>query len=141
MMTGRLTRGAIAAVLLLVGVVAMQGQAAADPTCPGNSVCLFSDPNFGGQEIIVGGLFTVNDQIPNMHIISCSGCVSTRHSGSNGTWGDQLSSFINNTVINYCWWFDINYSSGSFSTMPAGASGSYGDGGRLADQASSVKLC
>jgi hypothetical protein len=130
----------VAALVLVGGVGLADGAAAADPSCPPNSVCLFSEQNFEGQEIILGGPFTLNNQIPNMHIIGCAGCVSTRHPGSNGTWGDQLSSFINTTTLNYCMLFDVNYG-GPGSVLEAGRAASYGELNRFNDQASSIRLC
>jgi hypothetical protein len=75
---------------------------------------------------------------PNLHLFECPGCDSP-HGAGDGNFGDQMSAWVNNTSLAYCWYFDINY--GRYVTvMPAGQAVAWVGKGPQ-DEASSVRPC
>jgi peptidase inhibitor family I36 len=117
----RSRRLAVALALGIVALVAGAAPAAAAPDpaaatvvpqpslpdgCPANSLCLHLERDLLGGHIFVipGGA-----SVPNLHLFACAECDSPRHSAGDGNFGDQMSSYVNNTSLTYCWWFDINY--------------------------------
>jgi peptidase inhibitor family I36 len=77
-----------------------------DFRCPPDSLCLFMHRDFGGEVFVV----PAGASFPNLHLFPCLPfCDSPKHGAGDGNFGDQMSSFINNTSLRYCWWFDINF--------------------------------
>jgi hypothetical protein len=121
---------------------AISGTAAAAPggdvtalaNCPADTLCIYQHDNFGGNVFYVSS----GSAYPTLHTYACPGCDSRKHR-SDGTWGDQLSSWTNNTSRAYCWYYDINYG-GYVTPMAAGAAVSYVGKGPN-DEASSVQPC
>jgi hypothetical protein len=89
-----LTGVAVAATLFTTG------QASAATSCPSRTVCFFNGPNGGG------GIHTIP-------------------SGSRDPWfgnaghNDAASSWVNNTSLTYCWYYDINYGGKALSMPPS----------------------
>jgi hypothetical protein len=132
----RVTRSLAA---VAVGLVVAAGSAAtaahaATAPCPADNVCLYQHSNFGGLVLAV----PAGTSIPNLHLLSCAGCRSSEHSGSNGTWGDQTSAWVNNTVVVYCAYQHINYG-GSVLALYAGAGSNVSSNWN--DQISGLKPC
>ena len=131
----------LALTLGLLGLVAAATPAAAAQSradlagCPANTLCFYNDKDF------LGHIFTIQagESIPSLHAYVCAGCDSPKHGAGDGNFGDQMSSWVNNTSWSYCWYYDINY--GSYVTvMPAGQAISW-VGKRTQDEASSVRPC
>lgn len=100
--------------------------------CPSNNFCMWSDSNYSGRRWQSGGL----SGDANLHNDVCSGCISSKHPGSNGTWGDQMTSYWNNTSTSWCVFVDANYRGPLAATV--GAS-SPGISGRFNDEVSSLR--
>jgi hypothetical protein len=102
--------------------------------CPANTVCIYVDKDFNGPvfEVPAGQSF------PNLHLFACP-CDSPKHGAGDGNFGDQMSAWVNNTSMVYCWYYDINY--GRFvGTMSAGSALTW-LGTRAQDEASSIRPC
>ncbi|MET0418441.1 MAG: peptidase inhibitor family I36 protein [Actinoplanes sp.] len=125
----------------LLGLIASASPAAAarGPAdlagCPANTLCFYNDKDF------LGHIFTVQagESIPSLHVYSCPDCNSPKHGAGDGNFGDQMSSWVNNTSWSYCWYYDINY--GRYvNVMPAGQANSW-VGKKPQDEASSLRPC
>ena len=82
--------------------------ALASQTCPAGAMCFWEHANGAGH------MFILRTQDGTFHNNSCPGCISSKHRGSNGTWGDQMSSYQNLTGVNYCFYFDAGFSGPRF---------------------------
>ncbi|WP_203919032.1 peptidase inhibitor family I36 protein [Rugosimonospora africana] len=102
---------ALAAVFTGVLVGASTAVAAqADVPCPPDSLCLYEDKDFGGYMIA----FPAGSAVPSLHEYLCLGCNSSKHPGSNNTWGDMLSSWRNTSDIGYCQFRNIDYNGNTY---------------------------
>jgi hypothetical protein len=110
--------------------------AAALTSCPANSVCLYEHQEFGGTILII----PAGDTYPDLRAFACPGCRSSKHNNNDGTWSDQLSSWVNNTGQVYCWYWNENYAKREGPLMNAGTALSY-VGKNPNDQASSIGPC
>lgn len=122
----------LGAVMLWTG----SGVAAADTACPDDNVCLYEHRDFGGKMLAI----PAGTSYSSLHKLTCQGCESSKHSGSDGTWGDMMSSWRNTSDTYYCWYWDVNFGSGSGQKMPQNSEVSY-VGSDPNDQASSVAPC
>jgi hypothetical protein len=104
--------------------------------CPANTLCLYEHKDFIGTVLEI----SPGTSYPSLHVLSCPGSSSSRHRSSNGTWGDMMSSWTNNTSLAYCWHEDINYGGGPVSMHGGGAALSY-VGSDSNDKASSIQPC
>jgi hypothetical protein len=118
--------------------------------CPADSLCIFQHRDFLGEVFVT----PAGTSRPTLHAFECrdanrlgpdrlpKGCDSPRHGDGDGNWGDQMSSWVNNTSLKYCWSFDINFGNGgSFpNPMLAGQSLSFLSS-RFNDEASSMRPC
>jgi hypothetical protein len=77
-------------------------RAKAADVCPSGYICLFSDHNAGGE----GFAWEAGSYGSDHRNISCAGCRNGKH-GNDGTFNDQMSSWVNATGDNYYWYFDI----------------------------------
>jgi serine/threonine protein kinase len=80
--------------------------------CLKRAVCLYQDTNAGGT------VFVIVVNTPDFTKLACPNCKNGLH-GNNGTFNDQMSSWVNNTSIPFCWHSDINYG-GNHYLMPPG---------------------
>jgi len=71
--------------------------------CTEPVMCFWEHANRGGH------IFYLRGTDSTFHNNSCAGCVSSKHPGSNGTWGDQMSSFQNLSGRAYCFYFDREF--------------------------------
>ncbi|WP_410667748.1 peptidase inhibitor family I36 protein [Amycolatopsis sp. cmx-4-68] len=110
--------------------------AAALASCPANSVCLYEHKDFGGTLLAI----PAGDTYPDLRVFPCAGCRSSKHNNNDGTWSDQLSSWVNNTGQVYCWYWNENYANREAVLMNAGTALSY-VGKNPNDQASSLGPC
>ncbi|MEV7099598.1 peptidase inhibitor family I36 protein [Amycolatopsis sp. NPDC051045] len=110
--------------------------AAALASCPANSVCLYEHKDFGGTVLVI----PAGDASPDLRAFACASCRSSKHNNNNGTWSDQLSSWVNNTGQVYCWYWHENYAGRNDTVMNAGTALSY-VGKDPNDQASSIGPC
>jgi hypothetical protein len=99
----------LAAILAATALGANPGAAATpasdigvQATCPEGFLCLFEHRDFAGQMLALPAGSTAN-----LHQYPCSGCRSSRHSGSNDTWGDMLSSWENKTNVTYAQFYNV----------------------------------
>ncbi|GAB3885948.1 peptidase inhibitor family I36 protein [Kibdelosporangium lantanae] len=69
--------------------------------CLTDSVCIYQDANWQGWVLE----FDAGGGTGHLGYYGCD-CHSTHHPDSDGTWSDQMSSWQNNTNLNYCWSFD-----------------------------------
>jgi hypothetical protein len=135
--------GAFLMLLTATGVAVADGDAGvkrpnvnkAVAACPAGTLCIYEHRDFGGTVLLVSP-GTVHS---NLRLLSCPGCRSSKNSGSNGTWGDMLSSWINNTSVSYCWFWDANFG-GRLMPMTSGVAEPY-VGSTANDQASSIAPC
>jgi hypothetical protein len=104
-------------------------------TCPANSFCLYEHKDFGGNILAVPAGTSSSD----LRAFPCPGCRSSKHNNNDGTWSDQLSSWVNNTSMVYCWYWSENYVVRDLP-MNAGTSSVY-VGRDPNDQASSLAPC
>lgn len=128
--------------LTLTGVAAAQPAAAAAlpaaalASCPAGSVCLYEHKDFGGTILVI----PAGDAYPDLRAFACAGCRSSKHNNNNGTWSDQLSSWVNNTGQVYCWYWNESYVGRDATLMNAGTALGY-VGKDPNDQASSIGPC
>jgi peptidase inhibitor family I36 len=125
--TGVATAGPGAPAALPVSVLA---------SCPASSVCLYEHKDFGGTVLVI----PAGAAYPDLRAFDCPGCRSSKHNNNNGTWSDQLSSWVNNTGQVYCWYWNENYVRRDSVLMNAGTAYSY-VGKDPNDQASSIGPC
>jgi hypothetical protein len=104
-------------------------------TCPANSFCMYENKDFGGKILVL----PAGTAVPDLRVYTCAGCRSSKHNNNNGTWSDQLSSWVNNSGMVYCWYWSENYVTRDFP-MNAGTSSLY-VGKDPNDQASSIAPC
>lgn len=124
------------AVIAATVAMAGTGNAAAQGVndCPAGNICIWEHRDFGGNILIV----PVGVSYPSLHVLTCPGCVSSNHHRSNGTWGDMMSSWYNNSSTLYCWFWNIDFQVVVF--MGAGTSVAY-VGSFNNDQASAIGPC
>lgn len=115
-----------------LGVAVTPGPASAD-LCPSGFVCIFANANFGGNSLWINA--DAGESIPNLHQLLCSGCAGEKHPGSRNTWGDQMSSYINNSNQPYWWYYDIDFG-GRIRFIPANSAAASLGGDN--DEASSI---
>jgi len=124
-----------------VGVVATTATvvtaAYASYTCPADNICFYQHKDYGGRILALPAVGIIG--FPTLHTFACPGCRSSEHSGSNDTWGDQMSSWTNNSTVAICAYQHINYG-GSMLMMPAGGSVAL-VASNWNDQVSSFKPC
>jgi hypothetical protein len=108
------------------------GVASADTPCPANSVCFYEHQNYDGKMLVI----PAGTSYGELRDLPCDGCRSSKHSGSNGTWGDMMSSWRNNSNTNYCWYWDTNFA-GYVERMPINGYSAY-VGKNSNDQATGV---
>jgi hypothetical protein len=153
-MRGTFQRLAIVAAAVCALVTGVSGQtvsasaAVADASllnvCPADSLCLYQHRDFQGEFFVTASGTLLND-LRNFRCIDRafkSRPCDARHD-PDGSWNDMMSSWVNNTSLNYCWFFDINYGTGPLPipiAMPAGQSLSVLHPA-LNDEASSMKPC
>jgi hypothetical protein len=131
--------GIVAAFFLTItGVAAAEPTAAAGAlaSCPSNSVCMYEHKDFGGNVLVI----PAGTAYPDLRPFTCPGCRSSKHNNNNGTWSDQLSSWVNNTGQVYCWYWHENYARRDGTLMNAGTALAY-VGKDPNDQASSLGPC
>jgi hypothetical protein len=81
--------------------------------CPPNVMCTWEHANG------LGARFDLRTEDSTFHNNACNGC-------SNGnTWGDQMSSFRNNTNRLYCYYQDIDFRGASLGVIAPGAEGNF----------------
>ncbi|MEV4050054.1 peptidase inhibitor family I36 protein [Amycolatopsis sp. NPDC049688] len=105
-------------------------------SCPANSVCLYEHKDFGGTVLAIPAGAAYAD----LRAYECPGCRSSKHNNNDGTWSDQLSSWVNNTGQVYCWYWNEDYVGRDATLMSAGTASSY-VGKNPNDQASSIGPC
>ncbi|MDQ7808662.1 peptidase inhibitor family I36 protein [Amycolatopsis sp. A133] len=105
-------------------------------SCPASSVCFYEHQDFGGTVLVI----PAGAAYPDLRAFPCAGCRSSKHNNNNGTWSDQLSSWVNNTGQVYCWYWHENYAGRNDTVMNAGTALSY-VGKTPNDQASSIGPC
>jgi hypothetical protein len=105
-------------------------------SCPASSVCLYEHKDFGGKVLVI----PAGAAYPDLRAFACQDCRSSKHNNNDGTWSDQLSSWVNNTGQVYCWYWNENYSRRNDPLMNAGTASSY-VGKDPNDQASSIGPC
>ncbi|MEU5265676.1 peptidase inhibitor family I36 protein [Amycolatopsis sp. NPDC021455] len=104
-------------------------------TCPASSVCFYEHKDFGGKVLAI----PAGAAYPDLRVFSCQDCRSSKHNNNDGTWSDQLSSWVNNTGQVYCWYWHENYAKRG-EVMNAGSANTY-VGKDPNDQASSIAPC
>jgi Peptidase inhibitor family I36 len=118
------------------GLTDGSGDLSVTASCPANRVCLYSASNFGGQTFVIAP----PGQDSTLHNNPCQGCISQDHPNSNNTWGDQMSSWVNNTAIAYCWSYNTN-----FGGTTRGMGGNGGNNPNVGqpdnDELSSIRPC
>jgi hypothetical protein len=139
---------ALASIGLIV-LLSATGVAAAEPetnspappprstlaTCPASSFCMYEHKDFVGNILVI----PAGTAYPDLRVLACPGCRSSKHNNNDGTWSDQMSSWVNNTSMVYCWYWHENFVLRD-STMNAGTSLLY-VGKDPNDQASSISPC
>lgn len=122
------------AVTGLLAVGASPAYAALDD-CYGGAMCFWVDGDFSSPN---GETYYLATQDSTFHNNPCSGCVSSKHPGSNGTWGDMISSYYNRTGWVYCLYKNTNYGT-ELARIQPGAAGKLGSSAN--DEVSSAKPC
>src|SRR5216110_3128902 len=90
-------------------------------TCPVSSVCLYEHKDFQGKILVI----PAGAAYPDLRVFTCQDCRSSKHNNNDGTWSDQLSSWVNNTGQVYCWYWNENYVKRNDELMSAGRASSY----------------
>jgi Peptidase inhibitor family I36 len=98
-------RAALAVVVVGAATLLAFPASASAASCSAGYICLYEHINYQGQYYRLGG----SDDNANFHNHPCTGCISSKHPSSNNTWGDQISSIINNTSRRYCLYRDSGY--------------------------------
>ena len=112
---------------------AIVGPAAASQCDPGFA-CFFQNGGAGGSMIEFNAAAV---SLANLTAFLCSGCTNGIH-GNDGTWNDQMSSWVNNSSVTYCWWVDINRGGAGHLVRPLGQGYIQNLPGNENDTASSV---
>jgi hypothetical protein len=118
-----LPRGAIAVSSGIVPAVA----------CPSGFACLYQNGSEGGSAVRVQNGIGIG----NLKGIACGSCTNGTH-GNDGTFNDQMTSWVNVSGRQYCWWFNAG-NSGEVHVMLNGIKVNVAT--RENDQASSFGPC
>lgn len=73
--------------------------------CPAQFVCVYQNGNRGVRAFA----FRAGFGTPDFRTFSCPECTNGTH-GNDGTFNDQMSSWENRSGVQYCWYYDINFS-------------------------------
>ena len=104
--------------------------------CPANRVCVYAHLNVGRQP---GIAFPPAGGHDNLHAYSCAGCISSKVPNSNNTGGDQMTSWVNNTGVAFCGYYDTRFRR-HLVTMAAHSSDSLVSNA-VNDELSSLRAC
>jgi hypothetical protein len=122
------------------GATAPVADASSLADCPADSLCIFQHRDFLGEFLVTpAGIARSDLRNHRCWDRNFFGRPCDARRKPDGTWSDQMSSWVNNTSLNYCWYFDINFGTGPLS-MPAGQSLSFLPS-IINDEASSLQPC
>jgi peptidase inhibitor family I36 len=116
-LVSRVVGAAVGGLVVALPVVAPPALAADGYNrCPANSACMFQDVNGNGLVFAINRAHGGRGEDSNFHDNPCVGpqgdCRSSRHSSSNGTWGDQASSVYNRLNQRFCFYKDPGFRGG-----------------------------